>query len=212
MCMLYMCYTQKPPIDTLRRAAQSNDDGAGLAFVQRGRVRVIRSLDSEAIIRMFLSPEVRLPAMIHFRLASAGGVDPKLCHPFPVSPTGAAGTDYTCEAALAHNGHWGEWCHVLAAILVASPAGDRSRAKLAGPWSDTRALAVVAAKIGLDSPIFTEICARAGRVGVLTPQGLVQLGHWPAAGEQKSKYGYVASVYSSHTVVPTVHGWRLNWK
>jgi hypothetical protein len=212
MCMLYMCYRNKPPVDALRRAARSNDDGAGLAFVQRGRVRVVRSLDPEYIIRMFHSPEVRLPAMIHFRLASAGGVDARLCHPFPISSTGAADKDYTCNAALAHNGHWGEWCHLLAAILAASPAGDRSRAKLSGPWSDTRALAVVAARIGLNSPIFEEICARAGRVGVLTPRGLIRLGHWPAAEEQESKYGYVASIYSTRTTMPAVHGWRLNWE
>jgi hypothetical protein len=201
MCMLYMCYTAKPPADALRWAAKANDDGAGIAYLQRGRVRVVRSLDSEYIIRMFLSPRVPLPAMVHFRLASAGGVDLQLCHPFPVTPSGLAGSDFLCDAALAQNGHWSDWYQVVASILAAAPTTARARAKLCGPWSDTRALAVAAARIGFKSPLFAELCSHAGRVGILAPgPGLVRLGHWPAADEQESRYGYVASVYAARTV------------
>ena len=70
--------------------------------------------------------------VIHFRWASVGGVEPLLCHPFPVTAEAALGYEGVCKSVLFHNGTWGNWESAQEII------GD-----LDGPMSDSRAVAAL---------------------------------------------------------------------
>jgi len=70
--------------------------------------------------------------IIHFRWASVGGIEPLLCHPFPVTAKAALGYEGVCKSVLFHNGTWGNWESALGVT------GD-----LDGPMNDSRAAAAL---------------------------------------------------------------------
>ena len=78
----------------LSNAWADNQDGAGFAFVERGRLKIEKGywLESE-----FLADVSRLsayPAIVHMRYATHGSRDDANCHPF----------DLQADGAFAHNG------------------------------------------------------------------------------------------------------------
>jgi hypothetical protein len=46
------------------------------------------------------------PTLLHFRLSSIGGIDPHLCHPFPVEKNPRTHLRGTAPSVMIHNGHW----------------------------------------------------------------------------------------------------------
>jgi hypothetical protein len=167
--MIFIAETERPGESDLRAAAAGNPHGAGIAWRERGRVRIRRSLNASEIIP--LAASVPLPYVIHFRLASAGSSTAVgLCHPFPVERRPRVQPDLYCRAALAHNGHWAYWDAILDVLRAAHviPEG--------GEWSDTRVLTSLVALAGPDR--LKHLLASAGRVVILTPDEVKTYGTW----------------------------------
>lgn len=114
-----MCIAIASPIGTeipsesyLKNSWHSNPDGAGIAFNIEGKVKIIKGLMSwEAFKTTLKSLDEKYDlknrgVLIHFRIATAGGINKDATHPFPVS------SDYNimkkpeqfCKYALIHNG------------------------------------------------------------------------------------------------------------
>ncbi len=68
----------------------------------------------------------------------AGGVDPRLCHPFPVTPKANVSLSGMAETALFHNG---TWCGYEVALERLQQ--HRNETLPLAPMSDTRAAALV---------------------------------------------------------------------
>jgi len=85
----------------LRNAADHNDDGAGIMWVEDGKVKVHHEMvkSGEQLIKMMKDFEGR-PHMLHLRYATHGQPSIELCHPFKATP------DEGSEQAvwLMHNG------------------------------------------------------------------------------------------------------------
>jgi hypothetical protein len=75
-----------------------------VAWREGGRVRWQKNLNTGETLRLLkkLDGEV----IIHFRWASVGGIDPRLCHPFPVTPKASTSLSGMAESVLFHNGTW----------------------------------------------------------------------------------------------------------
>lgn len=147
MCVLWTCFSKLPSEEDIRDGFFLNSDGAGIAwFTPKKRVHWIKGLQTPEDLLKALEGKP-LPLIIHCRMASAGGKDMRLTHPFPVN---AAAKPLTLEgetaSALAHNGHWGEWESELKRAVYLSTTGLKLPE---GPWSDTRAMAWLAAHFGL---------------------------------------------------------------
>lgn len=141
MCVI-MSGTVKPPLDWIAKAAKANPDGIGAAWIKGGMVEFekdITVLQAQEIIQA-----IEGPYLLHFRMASIGGIQPELCHPFPVT----AGVDTKLAGrtnkVLVHNGHWNDWNEWCFKLLAARPGLEMPR----GEWSDTRAMAWLAHHCG----------------------------------------------------------------
>src|SRR5438067_9361417 len=86
MCVILVCPPKLRPSDEILRAChESNPHGAGVAWREHNRVYWRKNLKVGQVARLIR--EVNGEVVIHFRWASVGGVNPQLCHPFPVSRT-----------------------------------------------------------------------------------------------------------------------------
>ena len=78
--------TLKP--DTLRTCWNNNPDGAGMAWVEKGRVKVFKELKSvETFIERYKDVRSTYKGLmlLHFRIATRGLKDVNNCHPFKVN-------------------------------------------------------------------------------------------------------------------------------
>ena len=83
----------------LYNSFQSNPDGAGIAYVEDGQVRIskghMKYVDLQAAYNVLYDKYgVDNPMLVHCRIATAGSVSKLNCHPFPIK-----------GGAMIHNGH-----------------------------------------------------------------------------------------------------------
>ena len=142
MCVILVCPPKVRPSDEILRAChEANPHGAGVAWREGNRVHWRKNLKVGLVahlIREFIGEVV-----IHFRWASVGGVNPRLCHPFPVSRKAGLAFHGKTKAVLFHNGTWGGWEEALDRLVSLGGHDD-----IDGPMSDTRAAAVVVDHLG----------------------------------------------------------------
>jgi hypothetical protein len=135
MCVILACETSRPSLDTLLKCEGDNPHGGGIAWRHNGVVQFKKGLDAKEINSIAMKAE--LPFVIHFRIATAGGYSPAMCHPFPIG--GSVKMRGQAPSVLFHNGHWGDWEDVFLNALVAG----RDRRLPEGDISDTRAIAIM---------------------------------------------------------------------
>lgn len=148
MCIIAVCKSRKLTAEEISYCFSRNSHGAGIAYRHRGKVVVVKGLMKEEDLIAEYSAVKTFPHVVHFRLASAGGVCRELTHPFPITPEASVALDYvTKDDVLFHNGSVSGWKDALLAMV---PALVMQGKKLPdGPWSDTRAVALMASLAGL---------------------------------------------------------------
>lgn len=208
MCVILTIQKDTPPADLpsradLRRMAQANPDGLGLAWRRPSGTLVIRRgvpRVRDWIGTILSAARAGCPVVAHARIATVGGTRPALTHPWPVY---APDDRHRARpiAALAHNGHDAWWDHALSAdpqMLAASMTDDTASAYLVtrdaryprDPWSDSRAIALRATVYGLDALVAAPPPGQ--RLAVLTADTLLETGHgW--APYRGSKYVRVSN-------------------
>jgi hypothetical protein len=140
MCIAIVCDSNKPTLEQLINSEISNHDGGGIAWVENNKVHWKKNLKANEIFQ--ISQEKELPQLIHFRLASVGGVNPFLCHPFPITLTADPELEGEADAVLVHNGGYSAWNKMLIDLITIHKIVPR------GPISDTRVMAMFAAHVG----------------------------------------------------------------
>jgi hypothetical protein len=193
MCVIMASKTQKPPKEWMQQAAIANPDGAGLSWIQAGKVHYLKNIDPQkAIAKM---AEIKPPYVLHFRLASIGEKSSALCHPFPVSVNVPLTTVGTCEAALSHNGHWANWDDMVKQTVMMT----KTRFPF-GEWSDSRGMAFMAGVYGLN---FMSFMPKYQKIAILTASGrLLTYGEgWIYDESEKdiwlSNDGFMKKMYAS---------------
>ncbi|MBQ3339812.1 MAG: hypothetical protein IJG82_09535 [Atopobiaceae bacterium] len=108
MCIILTCKPNtRPSSDLVANCFYNNPDGAGIMWVENGRVQTSKGYMSEdALEKAIASVPKESPLVIHMRIATSGGVSAGTCHPFPVSKslTVLHAENTECDAAVAHNG------------------------------------------------------------------------------------------------------------
>lgn len=142
MCVILVCPENvRPKPEVLYACHEANPHGAGIAWRESGRVRWKKNLGPGKLASML--PKLEGEVVIHFRWASVGGIDPRLCHPFPVTLKSNVSLTGMAETVLFHNGTWGG--HEDALKRLAQVRNEPLPGK---PMSDTRAAALVAHTTG----------------------------------------------------------------
>jgi hypothetical protein len=137
MCVIMIAGKVRPTEEMVRRAWDSNKDGFGIAYWDKGEVVWEKGV-MEVEKAVELCEKTPLPYVAHWRVASIGGVKPSLTHPFEVSAkVNLALKGRTKVGVLFHNGHWAPWNEkVLDAAIYSNtklPSGS--------DWSDSRGMA-----------------------------------------------------------------------
>lgn len=108
MCIILACKDgARPTPQTLATCWANNPDGAGYMYAEggvvHGRKGYMRYDDLAAALESV--PE-EATLVVHFRIATSGGVDERVTHPFPVSRKLKMlhATEWTAAAGIAHNG------------------------------------------------------------------------------------------------------------
>lgn len=145
MCVILICpETVRPKPEVLYACHEANPHGAGVAWREGGRVRWQKNLSTGELITLLKKLEGEV--VIHFRWASVGGVDARLCHPFPVTPKASVSLSGMAESVLFHNGTWSGYVDALMRLEQ-----HRKEPLPTSPMSDTRAAALVIHTTGPDA-------------------------------------------------------------
>lgn len=101
-----------PNEDILKNCYLNNPDGAGFAFNKDGKVQIVKGFMSfDSFISSFKKYNEKYSfkdrgVLIHFRIATHGGVNVGCCHPFPISSNEKLlkKTILVSDYAVIHNG------------------------------------------------------------------------------------------------------------
>lgn len=137
MCVIMLATKVRPTEEMVNRAFDHNKDGVGIAWREDDTVvwkKGIMNLEEAREI----CKETPLPYVVHFRVASVGGVKESLTHPFVISKDANLALEgRTKGAVLFHNGHWSNWNEKALDAAIYS----NSKIPTGQDWSDTRAMA-----------------------------------------------------------------------
>ena len=97
-----------PSHRVLSNCEWTNRDGMGVAWVKEGVLRIKKDFKTLAELQEWVGANITTdtPCLVHFRLATAGGVSVGMRHPFPISNDEVAlrAPEAECDMALVHNG------------------------------------------------------------------------------------------------------------
>lgn len=107
MCVIAIAVERMLTENELRACERSNPHGGGCSWVERGLVHFKKGLDANEIAELL--KDKPLPHVVHFRIATVGGVRPSRCHPFTVKATDNDPLAGVSKSVLYHNGHASGW-------------------------------------------------------------------------------------------------------
>jgi hypothetical protein len=198
MCIIAICKNNALDKETFKRCFQSNSHGVGFAWSNGHEVCYRKGfMDVEPAWTAYEGTP--LPHVVHFRLASVGGVKKELTHPFTCSAASPLAMDYEgTEPVLFHNGSISDWKTILTSCVINTkviPAGD---------MSDSRAMAVAVGIAGVDFLLLYN-----GKYAVVTPTEILTVGDFETdedTGNLFSNNGYKASRFT-----PVVYNNDTDW-
>ena len=191
MCLIIAVEKETPPLCELEYANTINPDGIGIAWIgPGGMIQWHKGLGLPDL--QTLVPYVPTPYVVHFRVATSGGVSSKLCHPFPISRNVTTEVEGRAKRVIFHNGIWFDWKEVLVKSLIAT-----GRRLPLGPWSDTRAMAFLAHHYGEEILNLLD-----EKIVMLSSKGLKFFGHgWIVQDGRSYSNDLLSSIYSPTTAI-----------
>ena len=187
MCVIINIENGKfPKSQTLKDAEMLNSHGGSIAWLEDGKINYRKGLKAKKIIKIIekrLIPNGVKTAIIHFRIASVGNVNPKLCHPFPISKE--VKTDLHVNDSkfdlLFHNGTISNWEKMLIKSIQDNPAKIPK-----GELSDSRIIAFLLNRHGND--IIKD--STMNKFSILTHKGIVKFGSWVKVDDNQCSNDY----------------------
>jgi predicted glutamine amidotransferase len=158
----------KPSLDILHACEEANPHGGGIAWRKGKRIHWKKGINADEIHKIVQRESG--PFLIHFRIATVGGVSPELCHPFPVGGKASLAVEGSASAVVAHNGTWHNWKRTI------EGAAHALKADLpVGVISDSRAMAWLVAHVGVTA-FNSDDCSRFAHF--TAARGIKLFGHW----------------------------------
>ena len=130
MCVILEFNGSKPEHvsgNILKEAEEGNKDGGGIAWIDGDVVRWEKGIHVTAdyVKSLIKKEKIKEPFVVHFRIATHGGVNDELCHPFALSPENddlaTSGSDK--EGVMFHNGVWSNYQDFAMKTLLKSGIG-----------------------------------------------------------------------------------------
>lgn len=107
MCIIAVKEKNIPMFDdkTIKQMFSRNSDGAGIMWTENGKVHFKKGFMKVEPFLDFIHARHDwdvIPAVLHFRIGTAGGNTPLNCHPYPIKKKNTV--EGVCNMAMAHNG------------------------------------------------------------------------------------------------------------
>lgn len=180
-------------LDEVTRMTNANADGAGFAWAEDGVVHWYKTVNyTPEYLTKLINERMGYFRLVHFRLATVGGVKAELCHPFEVGPLANPSATGRGARVLIHNGHWSRWDDIYDLWKKEGALPDY------GPWSDSRFMAMLAN----EQQEWLDVVG--GRVALMSGDGSTEFwGDWA-----KLRDGILVSnrIWESHTYNYKRHG------
>ena len=204
MCVIICIEDGKyPSKSTLEDAESMNCHGGSIAWLDKqGRKYYQKGIKAKAITKIInkqLKPKGIKTAIIHFRIASVGNVNKKLCHPFEITSRvdlNLSGERMTTDL-LFHNGTWTEYAEEMLEFL-----GKHSKPMTIpyGEFSDSRVMAYLAKRMGVKK--MAKKVTGWNKIAVLTSDGINRYGTgW---------VNFKGNKCSNDYFVPTANQWGFS--
>jgi len=146
MCIIAICLKRKLTDKELENCWASNKDGAGVGWADYGKTHYKKGFTNLAELKTFYSGLNVIPHVIHFRTGTSGGYSQQMTHPFIVDDNGTLDLEYHGNKPLLfHNGVIPDWKDMALTYFLSN--GIRIPD---GTWSDTRVLAVLCSRLGMN--------------------------------------------------------------
>lgn len=142
MCVIIASPMGKPINDgIIEDGANANRDGGGVAWLDQAakKIRWKKGLDANEVKKLLATFPEKTPHVVHFRISTVGGVNDELTHPFSIDERASIETEGEADSVLFHNGCVGHWKEYLFQVYISSGLKVPPP-----PWSDTRAMAILA--------------------------------------------------------------------
>ena len=168
MCVILACdeKTGKPTKQMLKDAELMNGDGGSIAWIHKDKVRWEKGIKAKQIYKIV--KKIKLPFIIHFRIATHGGVNKPLCHPFPITEKVELNLSGKTDRVLFHNGIWSEYDeYALKAVI------NHKLKFLSGKISDSRTMAWLVFHFGKN---ILNLMGEGNKMALLTPKGIEYFG------------------------------------
>jgi hypothetical protein len=139
MCLIIAApHKKRIPDAWLDAAASTNRDGAGVAWFDSAKKKICfkKHLDLPGVKSVLDNEASGKSYAVHFRIATVGGVDPALTHPFTIEQTPSIEAEGEADSLLFQNGTCSDWRD----MLLKSSLGSGVKIP-PPPWSDSRAIA-----------------------------------------------------------------------
>lgn len=198
MCIIGICENRKLTKGEFVSCWLSNSHGFGYAHWTGNEVIMQKGImDKDKAWELYET--VPLPHIVHFRIASAGGVCPELTHPFLCTPESELVLEHRGTGKyLFHNGTVSDWKSLLLNSIF------QTKIIPYGSMSDSRAMAIAVSIIGegiLEMyPYHKWVC--------VNPTGFVKVGEWI----EENGVFFSNGGFRSHTTTFTApEGYRSYW-
>jgi len=162
MCVIAVAIKSAVPLNILRACQSANPHGGGCSWVESGLVHFRKNLNANQIHDLL--KDKPLPHVVHFRIATAGGVQPSRCHPFIIKTTNNDALHGKAKSVLFHNGHCSGWEFYASMAGVGYPRDA----------SDSQVIARIVAHRG-EACLKGFVERNAGKFAVMRSSGEVQL-------------------------------------
>lgn len=146
MCIIAACQERSLTDTEITNCFQNNSDGAGIAYVQDGKVHIEKGFMTLEEFKKYYAQVDVLPHVVHFRIATSGDVCPEMTHPYIIdSDSKLLVSGKTKYSVLFHNGVIPEYntlyLNMLTNCLIDVPKG---------PINDSRVAAIMSSVFGED--------------------------------------------------------------
>jgi hypothetical protein len=140
MCVIIASTEKRVTLEILEKCEEANPHGGGISWHDEALGKIVWKKGIEAKEIFNIAELVGPPYVIHFRISTIGGKIPQLCHPFPITRDCSTDLEGSSDSVMYHNGHWNSWDDCCRDMILRT-----GRAFPGGSWSDSRAMAWLAA-------------------------------------------------------------------
>lgn len=171
MCVIAVYENNYPEPEDLINMEAMNQHFGGIAWRKDGKIEYRKGINAKEMTILIKEEKIKLPFIVHFRIASIGEVSKELNHPFPISENVDNALSGNCDEVLFHNGTWSDYTKYLSNTCMMKGIKAPN-----GKISDSRIMAWLSYHYGYN--FLGAVIDDNSKVVIFTPSEIIKFGKW----------------------------------